>query len=127
MSLREHYEALRAADKELAAERDRRYKEVAAEREKALQIKEEADKEALRLAREIQVYKDEKANNLREQIGNERVDMATKDDVKPLTAYVASQMGRSAGVGAYGSAMVVAASILIAVIGLVISAWVATH
>lgn len=51
--LRTHLAALRVADEKFAAERDRRYSEVAAERAKALQIKDEADKTALSLARQI--------------------------------------------------------------------------
>jgi hypothetical protein len=50
---------------ELDNERDRRYAEVNVEREKALKIKETADSEALKLARDIQTYKDEKSNQLR--------------------------------------------------------------
>jgi hypothetical protein len=110
-TLQEHYSALKRADERLDAERerfnqerDRRYSEVNIEREKALKIKEEADKAALGLAREIQSYKDEKANQLREQIGSERGSFATKDDlsaaireitvtVSPLTAFVSSQRG----------------------------------
>ena len=98
----------------LTDERDRRYAEVNVEKEKALKIKETADLAALQLAREIQTYKDEKANELREQINSERGLYATKSDVenvvremgatiKPLAEYVTSQTGRSAGVGAvYG-------------------------
>jgi vacuolar-type H+-ATPase subunit H len=63
-------------------ERDRRYAEVKAAEEKALLVKETADKEALGLAREIQVYKDEKANELREQINSERGNYATNADLK---------------------------------------------
>jgi hypothetical protein len=95
--LKDHLLALREAD-------DRRYSEVSAEREKALKIKETADRDALGLAREIQTYKDEKANELREQINRERGLYATKDDIgslrteltlaiKPLTDYVAGQQG----------------------------------
>lgn len=62
-TLKEHYDALRVAD------------------QRALQIKEEADVRALELAREIQTYKDEKANELRSQIESERGLYATKDDV----------------------------------------------
>jgi hypothetical protein len=51
--LRTHLTALRVADEKFAAERDRRYSEVADERAKALQIKDEADKTALSLARQI--------------------------------------------------------------------------
>lgn len=79
MKRTEHLEALREADKELDAERDRRYAEVAQERAKALAIKEEADKEALKLAREAQTYKDLKANELREQIASERGSYLTVD------------------------------------------------
>lgn len=85
-------------------ERDRRYSEVNTEREKALKIKEEADKAALGLAREIQTYKDEKANQLREQINSERGTYATKDDLAsaireitvqltPLIAFMSSSGG----------------------------------
>jgi len=66
-------------------ERDRRYAEVALEREKALKIKETADLAALQLAREIQTYKDEKANELREQISSERGLYATKHDIDALS------------------------------------------
>jgi len=108
VTLREHLLALRAADAGLAAERDRRYQEVAQEREKALQIKQVADEKALDLAREIQGFKDEKANNLRSQIEGERGNYATKDDlanavremtatIRPLGEYVSAQQGRTGG------------------------------
>ena len=101
-----HNEALRAAEYRFQEERDRRYAEVATEREKALKIKETADLAALGLAREIQTYKDEKANELREQISSERHLYATKGDVaaleakleeiiRPLSTYVTGQQGRS--------------------------------
>src|SRR6202166_1120530 len=106
ISLQEHWEALEAANEKFMAERDRRYSEVNIEREKALKIKEEADKAALGLAREIQSYKDEKANQLREQIGSERGSYATKEDlasalreigasIQPLTTYVANMAGQT--------------------------------
>jgi hypothetical protein len=106
ISIQEHWEALEAANEKFMAERDRRYSEVNIEREKALKIKEEADKAALGLAREIQSYKDEKANQLREQISAERGSYASKDDlsaalreigasIQPLTAYVANMAGQS--------------------------------
>jgi len=89
---------------EVAEERDRRYTEVALEREKALQIKEKADLAALELAREIQTYKDEKANELREQISRERGHYASIGDLKalddkievrtkPVLEYVQQQLG----------------------------------
>jgi hypothetical protein len=103
-----HNEALRQAQERFEAERDRRYHDVALEKEKALRIKEEADKAALLLAREIQTYKDEKANELREQINSERGLYATKADViaatekleatiKPLLDFMASQAGQRTG------------------------------
>jgi hypothetical protein len=106
--LREHLAALRAADAELSAERDRRYAEVSVEKEKALRIKDTADRDALALARQAQTYRDEQANKLREQINSERGLYATKDDlanavremaatVKPLAEYVAGAAGRSGG------------------------------
>ena len=106
--LRRHLEALRAADAATAAERDRRYAEVAVEREKALRIKETADLAALELARQIQTYKDQQHNGLLQQIDRERARYPTKDDLSaavdkmqaqivPLAEYVAAQQGRSGG------------------------------
>lgn len=104
--LREHLEALRAADIRFNEERDRRYAEVNIEREKALKIKETADLAALGLAREIQNYKDEKANELREQISSERGLYATNKDIDPIKSYVAAQTGRGLGMNAlFGWAM----------------------
>jgi hypothetical protein len=80
-TLQAHYASLRMADEKLETERDRRYFEVNVEREKALKIKETADLAALGLAREIQTYKDEKANELREQINSERNLYVTKDEL----------------------------------------------
>lgn len=93
---------------EVAEERDRRYKEVAEEREKALKIKEQADRDALELDRQIRSYKDEKANELREQLSQERGDYASKADlaasvnrievmISPVLTYVAQQQGGSRG------------------------------
>jgi len=103
-----HARMLREADHRFAEERDRRYSEVNIEREKALKIKETADLAALSLAREIQDYKDEKANNLRSQIEGERGHYATKDDlmaavdkfdtlVNPLATWISGQQGRGLG------------------------------
>lgn len=79
---------LRAADERFYGERDRRYAEVKNAEEKALRVKDEADKNALTLAREIQTYKDEKANELRSQIERERGDYATQADLKSLSEKV---------------------------------------
>jgi preprotein translocase subunit SecF len=115
--LKEHLEALRAADMRFNEERDRRYAEVNIEREKALKIKETADLAALQLAREIQTYKDEKANELREQINSERGLYATNKDIDPIKSYVSSQTGRGLGMYAlFGVVMtLVMAAIAIAV------------
>src|ERR1700733_14459906 len=97
VSLKEHFETILRLRDQFFEERDRRYAEVNTEREKALKIKDEADRRALKLARIIQRYKDEKANNLREQIGSERGLYATKEDIEPLKSYIASQTGRGLG------------------------------
>jgi len=99
---------LRAADERFFSERDRRYAEVKAAEEKALRVKEEADRTALGLQRENQQYKDEKANQLREQIGSERGLYASKTDLvaamdkigatlTPVVQYVSTQQGGSKG------------------------------
>jgi vacuolar-type H+-ATPase subunit H len=101
-----HNEAMRRADDRFNDERDRRYTEVKNAEEKALKIKEEADKTALGLQRETQTYKDEKANELRSQIERERGSYATQSDlrgvvekfeaiVKPLTDFVAASAGKT--------------------------------
>ena len=108
VTLRAHCEALRTADADLAAERDRRYAEVALEREKALRIKETADLAALELAREIQTYKDQAHNGLLQQIDRERAKYPTKDEmaaaidkvqaqIAPLAEDASAQHGRSGG------------------------------
>lgn len=95
---------LNKAEDKFQAERDRRYSEINIEKEKALNIKETADLAALQLAREIQTYKDEKANELREQISRERGLYATQSDlrgvvekmeaiIKPINEFVSSQQG----------------------------------
>jgi hypothetical protein len=106
--LQEYLAAVHEIELRCAAERDRRYTEVNLEREKALKIKEKADLAALTLAREIQTYKDEKANELRSQIERERGSYVTQEqlaatvreymaELKPLTDFVAGQRGRQGG------------------------------
>lgn len=108
VSLREYLALNDAWQVRFDGERDRRYTEVAQEREKALKIKETADLAALQLAREIQTYKDEKANELREQINSERGRYVTQDQLrqieekieatlKPVIEYVSSQQGARSG------------------------------
>jgi vacuolar-type H+-ATPase subunit H len=127
VTLREHLEMRIHYESMLQQANDRRYAEVNIEREKALKIKEEADKAALGLAREIQTYKDEKANELREQISSERGLYTTKPEliasiekvealIAPLTAYVNSQRGRGAGLGAGWSYVVSGVGLLSTII-----------
>jgi hypothetical protein len=112
-----HNEALRGAQEKFENERDRRYTEVNIEKEKALKIKETADLAALSLARDIQIYKDEKANELREQINRERGHYASQGDVRaatekleatiaPLVNYVNQQQGKGAGISTIGALII---------------------
>ena len=112
-TLKEYVDSLRAAD------------------QRALAIKETADQEALRLNRENQLYKDEKANALREQIASERGLYATKEDLaamqeryelnhKPLADYVAGQLGRREGISASVALLISVAMIVVAVVTTVV-------
>ena len=119
-TLKEHCE-------KLAVERDRRYTEVGAERERALRIKDEADKTALELARQIQTYKDEKANELREQISSERGQYITRkeheDLIKSMTEIAkaqSSQAGRN-------SVIVGAATLVLLVVTLFMNYLIRSH
>ena len=125
----EHLLAMRQCDIALHDERDRRYAEVAVEREKALRIKETADLAALQLAREIQTYKDEKANELRSQIERERGTYATQSDLRaatekvealigPLASWASAQQGRSSGMSAGWGFLVGAIGVAAAVVSL---------
>jgi hypothetical protein len=120
-----HNEAIRAAEQKFQEERDRRYAEVATEREKALKIKETADLAALGLAREIQTYKDEKANQLRDQINNERGLYAQKSDlvaavekieaqIQPVLGYMAREQGKGSGISLAWSVLIAAVTVLLA-------------
>jgi len=97
VSLKEHFETILALNDRFLSERDRRYTEVNIEREKALTIKEEADRRALELAREIQAFRDEKANGLLDLVKSERGSLATNKDIEPLKAFVNAQTGRGIG------------------------------
>jgi len=124
---RDFYAERHRAEEKFQQERDRRLTEVAIEREKALKIKETADLAALGLAREIQTYKDEKANELREQISSERGLYVRKDELKPIADFVTGQQGRTAGIGLSANVIVTVLTILVAVAGLIVAAWLATH
>ena len=138
--LREYFEALRDADEKLrdadqrfAAERDRRYTELAIEREKALKIKESADERALRLQAATQEYKDEKANELREQISAERGLYVTREElaaavrelqatIRPLTDYTSGAAGQLIGAQDARTERRLDAGQLIAVLAVLIAA-----
>jgi hypothetical protein len=142
-ALRQSDERLRQADLRFAEERDRRYQEVALEREKALKIKETADLAALGLAREIQTYKDEKANDLREQISNERGDYLTRTEytvqhkaledtvkaldasiqaqLRPIIEYIAGQQGSQQGSRSAWSSLNGTLTIILTMVGLAIA------
>jgi len=78
---RVYAEALRDADREFATERDRRYAEVNVEKEKALKIKETADRDALDLARERQREKDAQSDALRDKTLSQSGIYATNVDL----------------------------------------------
>lgn len=87
-----HNEDMRAAEKELETERDRRYAEVNVEKEKALKIKETADRDALDLARERQREKDAQSDALRDKTLSQSGIYATNTDLgKAIDALKKSQ------------------------------------
>jgi hypothetical protein len=92
-----HNEAMRAAEAKFQAERDRRYTEGSAADNIALKIESVARETALGLQRDYQLYRDEQANNLRDQITSERGSYVSKDEFKPVLEYIASQRGRTVG------------------------------
>ena len=100
VSLKEYFEIIISLHDRFLEERDRRYTEVNIEKEKALKIKETADLAALQLARDIQIYKDEKANELREQINSERGLYVTNKDFETVKSYRSEQTGRGLGMNA---------------------------
>jgi hypothetical protein len=129
-----HRLELAAMDSRLREERDRRYAEVALEREKALKIKEEADKAALALQRLDQTYKDEQGNKLREQINSERNTYVTTDQlaaavremtskIQPLNDYVSGQQGKGQG----GDRIVQILGLLLLAVSVAFGVYAGTH
>lgn len=102
-TIKEHFEALRAAD------------------QRALQIKEQGDAKALNLERETQQYKDEKANQLREQINSERGLYVTKAELKPFTDYITAQQGQIKGSEITMGKVIAIVGISITILGFLIS------
>jgi hypothetical protein len=111
--LKEHFETILRLHDKFDQERDRRYAEVNIEREKALKIKEEADRRALELARDIQALRDEKANGLLDLVKSERGTYATNKEIEPIKGYIAAQTGRGIGMNAlFGWAMAVIMAVI---------------
>jgi vacuolar-type H+-ATPase subunit H len=124
-----YFEALRQADNRLRdALRDSDTKLREAD-QRALTIKETADSEARKLSRADQTYKDEQANKLREQIASERNLYVRQEDlaavvervdalIKPMTAFMSAQAGRSQGFGSAGNLVYVVVGLILTVIGI---------
>jgi hypothetical protein len=117
----------------LMEERDRRYEAEARLRAEALRVAEDGEARALVLARDIQTYKDEKANELRSQIEREQGDRVSKDDLrafgvairaemKPALDWVATRRGRDAGGEIIFTRVVAALSVMAAIVAAVILA-----
>ncbi len=130
MKRSKHIAEMMKAERRFHAERDRRYCELADARDHALKIAETADAKALDLARQIQTYKDEQANELREQINAERGLYSSKDEVKaevekietllkPLLEYVTGQQGRVSGISSGWGLVVGIVSFLAVICGVV--------
>lgn len=103
-----HNEGMRTGEEKFQIERDKRYTEGNELRAMALKIKETADANALELAREAQIYKEERNDIMREQNLKSVGNYATRDDlsgaiqeirnaIKPLVDYVSGQQGASKG------------------------------
>lgn len=136
-----HNEALRLADEKFQTERDRRYTEVGIEKEKALKIKEIADLSALELARESQVYKDERNDQMRETSLRSNGMYATRDDLaavfaksekalalvidelkavlKPINEHIAADQGSQMTIGKMFAVVAVTGTIVGVVVALV--------
>lgn len=126
-----HNEAMREVERRFQEERDRRYTEVNVEKEKALKIKETADLTALELARESQVYKDERNDAMREQNLKETGIYATRDDLallekklvdtlQPLSDYIMAQKGGLKGSQMTKSGIITAISITGVIISILV-------
>lgn len=123
-----HNEAMRLADRELIAERDRRYAEVNVEKEKALKIKETADLAALELARESQTYKEQQNDVIRDKsladsgvyATNSSVAAAIgllRTDLQPLFDFVSGQKGATSGSDRISGRILALAAIVATLLG----------
>ena len=108
-------------------ERDRRYTEVAIEREKALKIKEVADRDAMDLARSAQIYREAQNDAMRDKNLSQSGIYATtasvaqgfaefRAEVRPLLDYVQAVKGSATNkIGLYMGASFI--GVLIAAAG----------
>jgi hypothetical protein len=92
-----HNEAMREADQRFDDERDRRYTETNIEREKALKIKETADRDAMALAREAQTYKEQQNDALRDKNLSESGIYATNTSVSKVADDIRTEIARAIG------------------------------
>jgi len=106
--------------------------------QRALSIKETADLAALGLAREHQRYRDEQANNLREQIAAERgryvvrneMDAAVaklEAELKPVLTFMAAQQGRKEGITALQVTLMGLVGLVIAALSVALAFYVGTR
>ena len=127
VTIRDYFLALRAADEKLHAERDRRYSEVNVEREKALKIKEEADRNALVLAREIQAYRDAQHNDLLRQWQNDRSKFVSVDKfdaaLEPLGRDLQARGTRGTTLSAGWAYVIAAIGAFVAVVSAGVAIW----
>ena len=132
VTLREHLAALREADLRFDAERDRRLTEVAQERERALQIKQEADKTALDLARQINdlhlsALNGEQARLLADRerfLSRDSYDVAQKDFGvwrDTVNSSLSQLTGRDRGIGTSWSVMLAVIGGVGIVVGIVVA------
>lgn len=129
-TLHDHFTVLREGDTRFYEERDRRYTSESELRAMALRIKETADAEALRLAREAQSLKDEQTDKLRDeslsrsgiyatnagvQQAFQELEARIQEVLKPLVDYVSNQKGATGAAAAISSKHLTQAGLLIAV------------
>lgn len=129
-TLHSHFTVLREADTKFYEERDRRYTSESELRAMALRIKETADAEALRLAREAQSLKDEQTDKLRDEslsrsgiyatnAGVQKAFQELEDRIqevlKPLVNYVASQTGAQGAISAMSTRQLAWSSLFVGV------------
>jgi chromosome segregation ATPase len=78
---REHAQEVKELHRRLDEERDRRISEVRKADQEAIATKDQGDQRALELAREIQVYRDEKSDRERERINKESLLYVNRDQL----------------------------------------------